>query len=85
MYLIKLGTYYFTGSAFSPLQADAKRYDIVTSDISRAYLDTFIPGARFVKLTPRPTDFDRGYDRGYVDAQINKAMADPGYSSDEWI
>ena len=85
MYVIKIGADYFTGVSFSPDQADAKRYDIVTSDISRAYLDTFIPGARFVKLTPRPTDFDRGYDKGYVDAQIDIAMDDPGYSSDEWV
>jgi hypothetical protein len=60
MYVVKVSDTYFTGSALSYSQRDAKRYDIdVPTGTFRAYLSVLMgDDARFVKLTSRADRID---------------------------
>lgn len=86
MYVIKVGSAYFTGSGLVASQKDARRYDIAdgVSDLQDdiAFL---IPGARFVKLRPHPqSDYDRGYDTGFDDAMTDQDRAAESFDPSDW-
>ena len=86
MYVIKVGSAYFTGSGLVARQKDARRYAIEggVSDLQDdiAFL---IPGARFVKLRSRPlSDYDRGYEAGFDDAMIDRDRDAESFDPSDW-
>ena len=54
MYVLKVGSMYFTGSGLSDSQRDAKRFTSSSSSLPTGWLvEMFGPDSRFVRLRPR--------------------------------